>query len=336
MNKTYLLLLLLLLLSGAAFYFLSDNRSSTTNDLESDFAISNSDDIHKVFLADKRSQTATLVRNGRGWDYINKDGATFNVRANAIHNLLETVTKVKVRYTVGEANMEMAINDLSTNGIKVELYSKSGNRLKTYYVGGPSNDQQGTYMIMEDSDQPYVTHLGHWEGVLTPRFMLGEEDWRDKIVFKHDAKTIQSLSIEYPTKKNSSFMIDRIDEKTYNITPFYPSTKVIEKSVVHQKVDAYLYNYEKMVAEAFENKNPNKTKILNQLPFCIITLKLTNGEEKKVRIISIVQETNVTKSGKIVRPKVERFFAVVNDGEDFFLVQNLVFQKLFLGYDHFF
>lgn len=336
MNRIYVLLFILLLLGGVAYYFSAENDNATIDANESEFAVEDEASIHKIFLADKRGRTATLIRSGRTtWDYVNKEGAAFPARTNAMTNLLKAVTKVSVRYKVSESNMDLAIKNLSTDGIKVEVYDKSNNRLKTYYVGGPTNDQQGTYMIMDNVDNPYVTHLGTWEGVLTPRYMLEEEDWRDRSVFRFKEKDIQSVAIEYPRQKNNSFKLTR-SGNDFEVTPFYPSTAAINKPVVQAKVKAYLYNYEKMMAEAFENNNPNKAEIVQRLPFCTITVELTDGTVKKANLIPVIEEVEDRKTGEVVRPKIERFFALINDGEDLMLVQNLVFYKLFLGYDHFF
>jgi hypothetical protein len=76
---------------------------------------------------------------------------------------------------VQEAAVPMAIQDLQVNGRKVELYNKEGKRFKTYYVGGPSNDMEGTFMMMENSNNPYVTHLQFLDGFLTDRYLIAEE-----------------------------------------------------------------------------------------------------------------------------------------------------------------
>jgi hypothetical protein len=42
---------------------------------------------------------------------------------------------------------------IAAKGIKVEIYTAEG-LSKTIYVGGPTQDQLGTFMYLENSDSP--------------------------------------------------------------------------------------------------------------------------------------------------------------------------------------
>ena len=62
------------------------------------------------------------------------------------------------------------VKSLASEGIKVELYDRKGEKIKAYYVGGATPDERGTYMIMENAEEPYVAHIPSWEGNLRFRF----------------------------------------------------------------------------------------------------------------------------------------------------------------------
>jgi hypothetical protein len=55
-----------------------------------------------------------------------------------------------------------------------------------------------------------------------------------------------------------------------------------------------------------------------------------------VKFIPVVEEVEEVEENVKSRPKIERYFAFVNGNEDVFLVQQLLFGKIFWGYDSFF
>lgn len=336
MKNTYLYLAILIILATIAYFVLTNKSDSTLDGEDGNFAVENTDDIYKIFIANQQRQTATLTRKDGFWEYKNAAGETFKARPAAIKLLLETMEKVRVRYMVQEAAVPMAIKDLQVNGKKVELYDKKGKRFKTYYVGGASNDMQGTFMMMENSNNPYVTHLQFWEGFLTDRYLIAEKDWRDKTVFGYKSSEIKSVEVDYPKQQSSAFKLTQIKDGKFEIKPLYPTTAVIQKPIIDQKALAYLYNYERLIAEAIESENPNLVGITNRIPFCTVTITQNDGIQKMVKFIPVVEEVEVEADQSKTRPQIQRYFAFVNGNEDVFLVQHLLFSKIFWGYDFFF
>ncbi|MBK7936223.1 MAG: hypothetical protein IPJ82_03720 [Lewinellaceae bacterium] len=141
MKRTLLLAVLFLLLGGGAWYALNKNaQSGSRNSWDMEFAVPNTGDICKIFLADRNGQTATLERKEGYWLYNGKSRA----RPTAINSLLETIGKINVWYIPPKAAEKSMINSLAAEGIKVEIYDKDGKKMKSYYVGGVTNDEQGT------------------------------------------------------------------------------------------------------------------------------------------------------------------------------------------------
>lgn len=336
MKNTYLYLAILVVLATATYFIVNRDMTNTLDASESEFAVEDIDNIHKIFIADKNNRTATVTRKDGYWEYTNSVGKTYKARPAAIDILLKTIQNVDVRYMVQDAAVKLAVDDLATNGKKVELYDKRGKRFKTFYVGGPSNDLQGTFMIMDGSENPYVTHLQNWEGFLTDRFLLAEKDWRDKTVFSYNSKDIKSIQIDYPKQQSKSFVLTQVKNGKFEIEPLYPSTEKINQPVMNAKGLAYLYHFEKLVAEAFENENPHRNEILEKLPFATVQVTTKEGNQKTVKFIPVVEEVEEVEENVKSRPKIERYFAFVNGNEDVFLVQQLLFGKIFWGYDSFF
>ncbi len=333
MKNTVLLLLLFLLVGSLTFYFFKkEDKKTTILTEDGDFAVKNIDEIRKIRLSDKNGTTTVLEKKSNHWQ-VNEQ---WKANPNAINNLLETIQRVSIKYIPPRAAVPNILKDIATNKIKVETYNQTNRLLKSYYVGGVTNDELGTHMIMVGATAPFVTHIPGFEGTLRARYLLDEYDWRDKTIFQEKIDNIQSLSIEYPKQKNKSFLLERRDG-AYEVLPFYESTPKYNRTVEKGLIEKYLVGYDHLVAEAFENNNPLRDSISRLLPFSTIRLKTVSGAEKELRLYPIVK---TAKNGQQIlnqngKPLVEKYFASVN-GEDFMLIQHLVFGKILWAYEAFF
>ena len=105
---------------------------------------------------------------------------------------------------------------------------------------------------------------------------------------------------------------------------------------IDQKALAYLYGFERLIAEAFENDNRNRMEFLEKVPFATVQITTKDGTQKTVKFIPVIEQVEGDKDEGQSRPEVQRYFAFVNGNEDVFLVQNLLFKKVFWGYEFFF
>lgn len=330
MNRTIILAVVFLLLGGITIWYLSSKPEdrSTVAGWDREFAVE-ADQVYKVFLLDRNGNQTTLERKKDHWVY----NGRWRARPNAIENLLDAVSRVQMKYKPPRAAVANMVKSLASEGIKVELYDRAGNKIKTYYVGGATPDERGTYMIMENSDEPYVVHIPSWEGNLRFRYNLAGNDWRDKSVFVIDINEIQSVAVEYPKQKNKSFQVEK-EGKDYKVEPYKALIPKINRPARKGAVETFLYGFESLVAEAFENDNPRRDSIKRLTPFSVVTLKTTDGEEQNVRFYPIFERIGV--GGQTVfSDRAERYFAALDNG-DFMLVQHRVFKDIFWAYDFFF
>jgi len=224
------------------------------------------------------------------------------------------------------------VKTLATNGIKVEIYNLGGNKIKSYYVGGVTNDERGTIMIMDGAEKPYVMHIPAFIGQLRVRYFLGDDNWRDRAVFKEKPEDIQSVAVEYSQQKSESFRLEKIGEAAYTVTPFFSTTTPARGAQRKGVPEAYLLQFERLVSEGFETNNPVRDSVTSLVPFATVTVKNTAGTVKKVRFWPVdVEQDPVTGRRYIVR-----YFTDMNDGESFLLTQELVFGPIFRGYQFFF
>lgn len=336
MKRIGILLVLFLLLGGGTLWYLSvgEEESPTTLGWDRKFAVKDVSTIGKIFIADRQGNKTTLVRKGDGWIYNNK----YPAKPNAVENLLDAVRRVEVKYKPPRAAEEQMIKSLATEGIKVEIYDKSGESMKTYYVGGATTDERGTYMMLENADQPYVNYIPSWEGNIRFRYSLTDDAWRDETVLAFKPEDIQKVSVEYPKQRNKSFILER-SPNDFELRPFHAVTPVINKPMIEGMTEAYLVGFQSLIAEGFENKNPGRDSITSLVPFSVISVTDIKGNTHTVKLFPIYPKHSSVdpKTGLVVNTEfpVERYFVDHSNG-DFFLMQHRNLKKVLWAYEFFF
>ncbi len=334
MKKTLLLALLFIALGGVTWYAVNQKKKTANSSVQSwdmDFAVQNVEAVGKIFIADRSGKTAKLTLGKDGvWMY----NDSWEARQTAVKTLLETIKRVQVQVIPPKASEEHIIKSLAAEGLKVEIYDKNDQKIKCYYVGGVTFDERGTYMIMEGSEQPYIVHLPHFTGQIRVRYLLGDDEWRSRSVFAARPEDIQSISIEYPQKKNQSFRLEKTGNAQYEVKPFFSTTPAMPTPPRKGVSEAYLLNFESLMAEAYETGFTKKDSVMSLVPFAIVTLKKTNGTTRKATFWP--HEYEVTTLGGIPKQQINRYFTAIDDTSAFMLTQQRVMGKMFRGYDYFF
>ncbi|MCB0599189.1 MAG: DUF4340 domain-containing protein [Lewinellaceae bacterium] len=337
MNRTVVLLIAFLLLGGGVFWYLSQGGDEKTTLAGADraFKVEDIEQVHKIFIADRRGERTTLERRDGYWLY----NGQYKARPSVMRPLLDAISRVQVKYKPPQAAVPSMVEALATEGIKVELYDQEGALIKAYYVGGSTSDERGTYMIMDGAEQPYVAELPAWEGNLSVRFRRYGDEWRDKTLFEEEVENIQSVSIEYPKQRSQSFILEDTPDG-YAVRPFYDITPETRRPYKAGSAEAFLSNFESVSAEAFRNDLDGRDSIGQLVPFSIITLVNKQGDTTQVKLHPIIEENVISqdpKTGNYVQfnNAIERYYADLN-GKDFLLAQHLLLEKLFWGYGSFF
>ncbi len=331
MNKTTLILLVLfVVLGGGVWWYTQNDTPKTTLTELNDYymAIDDLDQVHKVFIADRDGQTVTIERNGNHWIYNDK----YVARPNAVDLVLDVLKRVRLKYRAPKAAIPHAVKYMASQGVKVEVYNEKNENIRTMYVGGTTPDERGTYMMLEGGETPHVMYLPAWEGSIRGRFFFGDDKWRDKTVFAETHETITELSVDYPEQQKQSFKIKRSNDG-FDVEPLYKETPAITAPVNQDLVEIYLDGFTRLGAEGFENDNPQVDSIAAQTPFSVVSLTNSKGENKMIRVFPLMKRDS---NNMIIKnEKVERFI-VQNQDDDAYLIQQVVFGKIFRPYTSFF
>lgn len=305
------------LLSIIFIYLLFDYNKKTALKNEKEFAIENTEDINKVFLSDRKGNNIILSKTNNNWIINDK----YDVRDDAIKTLLSTIEQIEIQRPVSNTSFNNVIRQLATTGVKVEIYYN--NNVKVYTVGSSTPDHLGTYMLMDDAENPYIVHIPGFNGFLSPRYgiqgyELNINNWRDNSIFKINSEEIQEISLLNYNEQEKSFLIQKEPLRLINndsISIKYNINKTVE----------YFNNFSNIECEKYKGFeiDISSEKLL---------FKLNIKHQGKTDLLEAYSFSKTNKNSNNSKPNVERMYAKLNNGE-YMLIQNYVFNKVFISID---
>jgi hypothetical protein len=330
MNKKQKIALGFVLLLGILSYWLITNNQKNTLKVElSDFAVKDTSSIDKIFLADKDSNTVLLEKQADGsWTLNNK----YKARTDAIHTLLYTIHQVSVKAPVGRASFNTVIRKMAAKSTKCEIYVK-GKKIKTYYVGGATQDFMGTYMMIENSSTPFITWIPGFEGYLYTRYFSYQDQWRSPEIFKLKAQEIAKIEHKmnkFPEKSwtliNKENVISIIDNNGNEI-------KGLDTVIARD----YLARFTKINFEAIVRDFSQKDSLLALQPSAEFKITATTGKEFLVETWPKRTPADlIFDEGVPMVYDPDRFFGVMNGQKnELLLLQYHVFDPILKPVEYF-
>ena len=319
MKKNAIYFLVLVALISIAYFLMNRNDGSTIKKQIRDFAIADTASIDKIFMAKRTGGSILLEKEVSGkWNLNGKYPARFD----AVEQILMAMKRVAVHSPVPKSSMHSVMKNLATDAIKVEFYSK-GKLDKTIYVGTSTKDFTGTYMLIEGSEVPFITHIPGWEGYLTVRFFLNEQEWRDRAILTLNPTEIQSVKLDYADDKSKNFeMVNNLG--TFNIVGE-------EAKSDPKKCAMYASFFSKFSIEGFENDNIKKDSTLNLQPITTLIVTMKNGKKHTLKVFdkSIeLPEDAVDHDFEGLKDQDRKYLYYV-ENKDFVLIQEFGAGKFF-------
>src|SRR5690625_6916398 len=173
----------------------------------------------------------------------------------------------------------------------------------TFYVGGVTPDERGTFMLKEGSEWPVIVGIPGFEGALRNRYIMSELEWQSRRLLPH-LKEFHEIQLEYPTEQEYSLVI-RKDGDGYSIASMYESDR---KLFINRYVgEAYRDLMTELEAEAV--LDPARISSLkNSMPFCQILITDQEDEMNELRFYHTVWIDETELAGRGV---VERYCSLV-------------------------
>lgn len=339
MKKNRIFLLIVLFLAVLATVLFLTQADKTFNSSQSDFSVKDTASVSKIFMSDKNNNMVTLSREPDGRWMVNDNylASKFN-----LDMLLQTLHNLAVKEPVPLAAHNNVIRELAVNAVKVEIYQEvyridlvNTIRLfphekltKVFYVGGATQSNRGSYMLMENSSTPFVIFMPGFRGFVSPRFTPMVNAWRDYTIFKKELSQIASVQVEIPIKDNESYMITNNPDHTVSLYS-YPDMQSVPGfdtlAALNFLTGFRNLNFEAILSDLDAAK---KDSILASTPFTIITLTDSAGIRKTIKTFFKEGYRDVDLNGHEIRYDLDRFYALVNDGEDFVLAQYFAFDRV--------
>ncbi len=337
-KKNIIILIIVILLMVIALFLVYNQSSGTFKDRTKNFAVQDTASITKIFLADKKNKTVLLEKTGVGEWLLN---SRFKARNSGVNMLMETLKNLVPKYPVPEAAHNTIVSYLAVSSVKVEIYQSVyridifGLKLfphekltKTYFVGGATPNNMGTYMLMEGADVPFVVHLLGFRGYVAPRYTTIAKNWRDHTVFRINLSDIKSVTMELPRDPKNSFKVINDNRKlsllrleTNEIIPQYDTLKLLN----------FLTSFADIRFEAILNEmDPvRRDSIINSVPENILTIVDNEGDSSEiVTFLKPNDNRSFDMEGNIYVHDLDRLYALVNQRQDFVLIQYYVFDKV--------
>ena len=338
MKKTKYIFIAVAILAILALVLVLTRTSSTIRSSSTEFAIDDTSNVTRIFMSDKNNNTLSLTRQETNkWIVNDKFAASrFNVGM-----LLQTMLEIQVSSPVSIASRNNVIRQMAAMSVKVEIYQRVyrieifGRRFfphekltKVYYVGGATQSNRGSYFLMEGSEEPYVVFLPGLRGFVTPRYMPIEKYWRDYTVIKKTLPEIRSVQVEIPSVPSESFII-RNSKSTFVFSSL--NGEPVQGRVDTLAVMNFLNGFRNLNFEVLLNDlDPlRKDSILALPPFADITVTDTSGVTTLIRTYRRPAEPGATDlNGKPLPYDMDRFYALINGGQDLVLAQFYVFDRV--------
>lgn len=276
---------------------------------ETDFRITDTAAIRTIEIYAQDGVKQTLERKPDGWRLNGK----FLVRPDAIANIFRILPAVQVMFYPPDAAIGQMLQAIREHGVKLVFQDKKGDLIKSYRIGGMTNDERGTYAILEGAERPYVVHVPGFEGSLANRFIMADEDWRDRMLFRHRPEALTGLKISYPDHPDQGFEIFK-REGRFELYDYRSRQINTSESVIRDYLDVLTG----IGVEGIENDFAGIPDVLASRPHAILELKFHQDSPRTLKFFPVIIEG---------QQEVERLF--VYDGQDFFLAQTRILQKIF-------
>jgi len=291
MNKNKFGLLIVVVLIAIASVFILGEKNSTIWGNESNFAVSDTANIVKIFMVDKNNRSITIERDGHSWVLNGHLKAhTINMRM-----LLKTLKNLEVKYPVPRKMHNNIVKSMAGNAIKVEIYKNDYHinigqihlfpfvdKARVFYVGSATQDNQGTFMLIEGAERPYVVTIPGFRGFVSARFTTDPKDWLSHEIFRIKYNHIADIKVETPENPNRSFEIRKLDEgyeimslANRQILPAYDTVALFTFLDSFKNI-----NYESLLDEMPQEKIDS---LLSSQPSHIIHITEDNGTKHELK-----------------------------------------------------
>jgi hypothetical protein len=333
-------IILIVALAIVAVFMLAKNTDNTIRKKSNDFAVTDTSNITRFFLADKNNNSVKLERSSTGTWLLNDK---YEVNPTMVEVMLKTFLRIDIKAPVAKGMRNTVIRMMAGKSVKTEIYQRvyridlfnsvklfpHEKLTRTYYVGDATMDNTGTFMLMEGSEDPYIVNIPGFRGFVATRYSALEADWRSHQVFKYRVPEIKSVSVKFNETPEQSYQITNKNNRTFTLTSLidnrniehFDTMKVVEYLTMFRNL-----NYERILDEMSQSKYDS---IISKIPTKEITLVDNLG---KTHILKVWRRKadigQLDLDGNQTDWDMERMYGLIDNSEYLVSIQYFVFNDV--------
>ncbi len=313
--KRNLLLLLVLVVLGALVWWLSTERGTgTLAGPLTDFAVQDTSEITRIFIAEHNGKSVDLVRTEQGW----RVNGAFGVKKHHLDLLLKTFLRAEVRSPVPKSAEANVLKAMSTTAKRVEIYEGRDRPTKVWLVGHATQEHVGTYMLLEvpgigRSNTPYIIGMSGFTGHLNSRFHADLDEWRSSEIFSYpDLDAIASVKVEHPSAPATGFTIEYAGGNGLTLKDASSKPVLMDSLAVKD----FLMQFKKLHYEYIDRATTRTSRdsVLSSTPHTTITVSDRSGGAKSIKLWMLKPAyEGVDEAGTPLSHDVNRMHGLVAD-----------------------
>lgn len=327
MNRNWLYFGILVILCVVAYFTLIRDNSSSYSKKDAAFAIADTNDIYRIVLTNMKGDTIDLKRNQDDW-LVND---LYAPRPDAMHNLLRTMNQMAVKVPVSKSMHNNVIRNISGRHTHVQIFDAKNKLIRGYYIGDNTDQLNGTFMLMEEADMPFVVNIPGFQGYISSVFFTDITDWRSKEIFAYSTAEIQQIDVTYPAVKDSTFSLVKQQNGSFLIVANKQENKPINQEIVQ----FYLKQFARLNAEYYINEPDKRDSLLGGQPACLMSVtdiqKRTTTLKIYYRPVTVRSKAQFTYDDKPLQFDPDKFYGIFHGDKDLAIIQNFVFGKVLVG-----
>jgi hypothetical protein len=296
------------------------------------FAIKNLEQIDRIFISENKTKKYALLHKDpqNVWRVNNN----WVVNESRMRILLETIRDIEVNYEVEKSAREQILPQIAANGVKTMIY-RGDKLIKSYFIGTPTSNMMGTYILEEGSSTPMVVHIPGMNGFVSSRYFTDSVEWRNKNIFNIPREGIKQVDVNWPGNPTFSFII----KNTAAAPQLMDAHGTILSEINELKLKAYLnlfmvYENNNLACEGYHKDfEPSKAdSIAKSEPFFSITVTQKNGQIDQLKLFRKPIQVNTYEAtdeeGGLLEYEIDKYWGVLNDESLIMEIQDLIFAKI--------
>ncbi|MEM7163338.1 MAG: hypothetical protein AAF487_12960 [Bacteroidota bacterium] len=317
MKKNLLYLFILIALVCIA-YFISQKDTKQTNlsgdTIYYDFAIEDIDQVEKVFIGNNVNQKSILVEKVEDDVWVLENGE--RAQKDRIETMLSTFERAELLQIIPKSKLKSVSSKMAANNKKIMIFGANDQLLKTWYLSHATQNQQGTYALLELPDKgksslPAVITLQGFRGYLGSRFGTDILEWKSTEVWHFPDLDFKKISVFRPKNVHDSFEIEIEDFVNRKFT--LKNNDGAELNFNPEKLAQYVAGFKSLYLESFRTNMSDTAidSIRNATPDYVLEVTGIDGAPFSMEFYHRPPTKDHVEAGYLLDP--ERMAGFFND-----------------------